>query len=221
MTLGGVSPRMVTAGAWGRLLRHLAPVMPLAGGALAMRLLDRPGPAAVLAAGAVALSVGRRLRMAARLALAAGLGALVLACAAWPERMALLARLLPVAGDLLLAAHFGATLRPGQEPLISRYTRHDPGSRLSECAGYTRGLTWLWTLLFLALAPLHATALLGLPPFAAPAAPPLVLGGTALFMLALFLGEHVIRTLRFPQFGIATPARTLRAVLAATLAHHA
>jgi len=212
---------MASAGPWGRLLRHVAPALPLAGGALAMRLLDRPGPAALLAAGAVALSLGRRLGFGARLALAAGLGALVLACAAWPESMALLARLLPVAGDLLLAAHFGATLRPGREPLISRYTRHDAGSRLSECAGYTRGLTWLWTLLFLAAAPLHATALLGLPPFPAPVAAPLVLGLTAAVMLAFFLGEHVIRTLRFPQFGIATPARTLRAVLAATLAHHA
>lgn len=212
---------MVPAGAWGRLFWHVAPVLPLAGGALAMRLLDRPGPAALLATGAVALSLGRRMGMAARLTLAAGLGALALACAAWPDRMALLARLLPVAGDLLLAAHFGATLRPGQEPLISRYTRHDAGSRLSECAGYTRGLTWLWTLLFLAAAPLHAAALLGLPPFQAPASAPLVLGVTGAVMLALFLGEHVIRTLRFPQFGIATPARTLRAVLAATLAHHA
>jgi uncharacterized membrane protein len=212
---------MIPAGAWGRLLRHAAPVLPLAGGALALRLLDRPGPAALLAAGAVALSIGRRLHVTARLALAGGLGALALACAAWPERMVLLARLLPVAGDLLLAAHFGATLRPGREPLISRYTRHDPGTRLAECAGYTRGLTWLWTLLFLALAPLHAVALLGLPPFVAPVPAPVVLAGSAVLMLALFLGEHVIRTLRFPQFGIATPARTLRAVLAATLAHHA
>jgi uncharacterized membrane protein len=212
---------MVPARAWGRLLRHAAPVAPLAAGALAMRLLDRPGPAALLAMGAVALSLGRRTGVAARLALAAGLGALALACAAWPESTALLARLLPVAGDLLLAAHFGATLRPGQEPLISRYTRHDAGSRLSECAGYTRGLTWLWTLLFLALALPHAIALLGLPPFQAPASAPLVLGVTGAVMLALFLGEHVIRTLRFPQFGVATPARTLRAVLAATLARHA
>jgi hypothetical protein len=40
-------------------------------------------------------------------------------------------------------------------------------------------------------------------------------------MIALFLGEHPVRSLRFPQFGIATPARTLRAVLAATLSRHA
>jgi uncharacterized membrane protein len=204
-----------------RLVLRGAPVLPLAGAALAARALDRPGLGALLAAGAVALAVGRRLGTLARLGLAASTAALALCCLAWPEAIAKLARLLPVAGDLLMGAHFGLTLLPGHEPLISRYTRFDPGSRPSECAGYTRGLTLLWCLLFLALAPLHAMLLLGLPPFGAAWGGTPVLAATGLFMIALFLGEHPVRSLRFPQFGIATPARTLRAVLAATLSRHA
>ena len=43
-----------------------------------------------------------------------------LALAAGPARGL---QALPVLGSLLLAGHFGATLRPGHEPLISHYTR--------------------------------------------------------------------------------------------------
>jgi uncharacterized membrane protein len=208
-------------GAWVRLLLRAAPALPFAAAALALRVLDRPGPAALLAAGALALAAARRLGPVARLALAAGIVALGLGCLNGWDQAAWLPRLLPVAGDLLLAAHFGGTLVRGREPLISRYTRYDPGVSLAECAGYTRGLTWLWCLLFLALAPLHAAALLGVAPFGDAWSAPVALGATGALMLVLFLGEHVIRTLRFPQFGMATPARTLRAVLAATLARHA
>ncbi|MDB5368465.1 MAG: hypothetical protein JWP20_23 [Roseomonas sp.] len=216
MRPGGVSPRLTL----GSLAMRAAMVLPLAGGAFAMRGAGRPGLAALLGVAALALAIGRRLGNGARLALACGIAALGLACWAWPGAMALLARLLPVLGDLMLAVHFGATLRRGREPLITRYTRYDPGTLLAECAGYTRRLTLLWTCLFLALAPVHTALLLGLPPVGTPVDSLTILGITGGLMLVLFLGEHVIRTLRFPQFGPATPARTLRAILSATLARH-
>ncbi|KAA2213053.1 COG4648 family protein [Teichococcus oryzae] len=124
------------------------------------------------------------------------------------------AALLMPAGDLLMCWHFGATLRPGREALISHYTRHDFGYLPPECASYTRRLTAIWAALFLLLAPLHAALLLGVPPLPR-CDSGLVLGATLGFTLLMFLGEHVIRSLRFPQHGIATPARTLRAIRSA------
>jgi uncharacterized membrane protein len=191
-------------------------VLPLAGGALAMRVAGRPELATLLGMAALAVAIGQRLGFWARLALAVGIGVLAGGCWLWPDGMAMLARLLPSLGDLLMAAHFGATLLPGREPLISYYTRHDPGVRGPECAGYTRGLTLLWALVFLALALLHAVLLLGSPLNTLP-----VLAATTAAMALLFLGEHIVRTLNFPQFGIATPVRTLRAILKATTARHA
>ena len=202
-------------GALRRLLWRWAPVLPLAGGALASRAMGRPGLAAVLGLVALALAIGRRMGPAARVALALVVLALAAACWSFPVPAAGLGRALPVLGDLLMAAHFGATLRRGQEPLITRYDRYDPASDPAESAGYTRGLTLLWTLLFLVLAPLHAALLLGLPPLAAPAAPLPVLAGTLAAMLLLFVGEHWVRNRRFPRQGLATPLRTLRAVVAA------
>ena len=202
-------------GALRRLLWRWAPVLPLAGGALASRAMGRPGLAAVLGLAALALAIGQRLGPGARAVLALAVLALAAACWSFPVPAARLGRALPVLGDLLMAAHFGATLRRGREPLITRYDRYDPASDPAESAGYTRRLTLLWALLFLLLAPLHAALLLGWPPFAAPAAPLPVLAGTLAAMLLLFLGEHWVRNLRFPGQGVATPLRTLRAVVAA------
>jgi len=201
---------------------RFAPML-LAGTAIgAARLSGHAGLALLLGLLTLILAAGRHLPRPVWLALAAAAAACALA---WPLLRPLapqrLAGLLPPAGDLLLCAHFGATLRPGREPLITRYTRHDFGRLPPECAGYTRALTLLWASLFAVLAPLHAVLLLGLPPLGAPLDSGTVLGGTAAFMLVLFLGEHVIRTLRFPQFGLATPARTLRAILSAHLSRHA
>ncbi|MDJ0389532.1 hypothetical protein QMO56_15550 [Roseomonas sp. E05] len=201
---------------------RFAPML-LAGAAIgAARLTGHAGLALLLGLLTLTLAATRHLPGRARLVLGIAAAALALA---WPLLRPLapqrLAGLLPPAGDLLLCAHFGATLRPGREPLISRYTRHDFGRLPPECAGYTRALTLLWAALFALLAPLHAILLLGLPPLDAPHDSGVVLGATAAFMLVLFLGEHVIRTLRFPQFGLATPARTLRAILSAHLSRHA
>jgi uncharacterized membrane protein len=212
-----VIPRAALAPA----LMQVAPLLLLATAAMALRLSGYPAAAALLGLGGVAAYAGRRLGWLARLALLAAFGGLVLGLWLHPAAMWLLVRLLPVLGILLMAVHFGMTLLPGREPLITRYTRYDHGVRLDECAGYTRGLTWLWTGVFLALAPLYLVALLGWPPFHGAVDLPEVVGASSAFMLLLFLGEHVVRTLRFPHFGLATPARTARAVLAATMARYA
>jgi len=87
-----------------------------------------------------------------------------------------------------LAFFFGRTLRPGQEPLITRIARvSDPALPLP-LQRYTRGLTAVWCGYFVLAALLallfgHSTWWLGL----------LVWAGT----VVLFVGEHQIRPLLF------------------------
>jgi uncharacterized membrane protein len=119
---------------------------------------------------------------------------------------------LGVSGNLLACYGFAATLLPGREPLISRYTRFDFGHLPPDCAAYTRGLTLLWAVLLAGFAAAQAAALAG---YWQPSA---VLAVEALVGGALFLGEHAVRSLRFPHHGRATLRRTLRAV---RLAHAA
>ncbi|MFT8243685.1 hypothetical protein [Roseomonas sp. BN140053] len=191
-------------------------VAPLSAGAILCRAADRPGPALALAAAALAAAVAPGLRGLGRALVLAVPAALAFALWEWPELAANGLRVLPAVADLLLCWHFGRTLLPGREPLISFYTRHDFGHLPPECAGYTRGLTALWTAVFAALAGLHAAIGLG----AFGAAGWTVLAASLGGMAALFLGEHVVRSLRFPQHGMATPARTWRAMLAANAAPH-
>ena len=119
---------------------------------------------------------------------------------------------LGVSGNLLACYGFAATLLPGREPLISRYTRFDFGHLPPDCAAYTRGLTLLWAALLAGFAAAQAAALAGL------WRPSAVLGVEAAVGGALFLGEHLVRGLRFPHHGPATVRRTVRAV---RLAHAA
>jgi uncharacterized membrane protein len=107
---------------------------------------------------------------------------------------------------------FAATLLPGREPLISRYTRFDFGHLPPDCAGYTRSLTLLWAALLAGFAAAQVAALAGW--WSASA----VLAVEAVLCGALFLGEHVVRGARFPHHGPATLRRTVRAV---RLAHAA
>jgi len=117
--------------------------------------------------------------------------------------------LLPVLGYATLCACFWTTLRPGKEPLIARYTRHDLGGLPTDCVSYTRSLTFLWGGVFAVLVLLHLLQwmLLGIHDG------PLAMV-TPLPLLLLFLGEHWIRGRVLPQHGRATPWRTVRAILA-------
>lgn len=137
-------------------------------------------------------------------ALAGGATALL---AALPGATRLLLEALPLAGNLMLAWHFGATLRPGREPLIARYTRADFGHMPAELVGYTRSLTMLWTWFFLAFSAVNAATLAGFGPPAGPSAA----ANVALAVL-FFLGEHAVRAARFGHLGPTHPWRTLRAI---------
>ena len=129
---------------------------------------------------------------------AAGAALLDLAGQAGPALLAAL-------GNLLASLRFGLTLRPGREPLISRYARFDAAGLPDADGRYTRRLTLLWALLlggfalgFLAAAGLGgAGALARLQPLAC---------------LGLFLGEHALRRRRFPALGPVSPLGTLRAI---------
>ena len=143
-----------------------------------------------------------RLAVAYRGRLMLGAAALALGAVLLPAPTAAL----PVLANLAGSWRFATTLRPGREPLITRYTRFDPGGCPAEVAGYSRRLTliWAWFLGLFALA--HAVVLAGFGAHAVVLAAEVALG------LALFLGEHGVRNRRFPHHGRATPGRTLRAV---------
>jgi uncharacterized membrane protein len=103
----------------------------------------------------------------------------------------------PVLINAMLAWLFGRTLVRGRVPLIARFAMMEQGTLSAELAGYTRTLTWAWTLLFLAAA-LFSLAL--------------ALSGhrdawslftnfiNYLLVAALFLGEFAYRRLRFPNY---------------------
>ncbi len=192
---------------WRRLSPRVAITLPLSVAVVAARMAGLDVMAGAMAAATIAaLAVPLRgAAMIAGAALVAGMAA-----AAWASQPGVAAALLaslPLAGNLLLAWHFGATLRQGQEPLISRYTRFDFGRMPTEFVGYGRALTALWTAVFLGFAALYAVALV---PGSVP--PVMAVAVNAVLAAVLFLGEHAVRNLRFPQFGLAHPARTLRAI---------
>lgn len=153
----------------------------------------------------------RPWRAAAALALPA-LFAAAPALAAWLFHAA------TTAGMVALSAHFGLTLRPGREPLIARYTRFDFGHLPPECAAYARGLTAFWAGLLGLGAAVQALPLAGV---ALPAPAPVPTVAMLALFLAIFLGEHLVRGIRFPQHGPATPWRTCRAILSASAAGRA
>ena len=128
-------------------------------------------------------------------------GAAIMRCAG-EAGQALLAAL----GSLLAALRFGWTLRPGAEPLISRYSRFDPAGPPDRDGDYTRRLTAAWAGLLGGFALAFMAAALGLCP-----AGPLWPLQPAL-CAALFLGEHLLRRRCFPELGRVTPLRTLHAI---------
>ncbi|WP_338665671.1 hypothetical protein VQH23_10935 [Pararoseomonas sp. SCSIO 73927] len=117
----------------------------------------------------------------------------------------------PALGAAGLAWAFARTLRPGAQPLIAEYIRFDERRDPVACAGYARGLTLFWAAVMAGMAVAElAAALRGVELGWAP----------EVTLLALFLGEHAVRSLRFPEGGIAWPSQTFRAVLRAERARH-
>ena len=106
---------------------------------------------------------------------------------------------------------FGWSLQRGREPVISVFARLEHGTLAPELVRYTRGLTWLWTMLFLGLA---TAAML----FAAYAS----LSTWSWFancftyvaVAGLFIGDYLYRRIRFPHYRHASLATQLRNVRA-------
>ena len=115
----------------------------------------------------------------------------------------------PIVINLGLAWLFGRTLVRGRVPLIARFAIMEQGTLSDELVTYTRTLTWLWTLLFIAAAAVS----LGL-----------ALSGhrdawslftnflNYVLVAALFLGEFVYRRLRFRNYRHHSPLQLLRNV---------
>lgn len=115
----------------------------------------------------------------------------------------------PIVINLALAWLFGRTLVRGRVPLIARFAIMEQGTLSAELVTYTRTLTWLWTLLFVA---------------AAGASLALALSGhrdawslftnflNYVLVAALFLGEFAYRRLRFRNYRHHSPLQLLRNV---------
>ncbi len=170
---------------------------------------DRGGPADDAQGGRL-----RRAWRANRARLAASV-LVLLACALLLPRERETFQAAVAATANLAACHgFAATLMPGREPLISRYTRFDYGHLPPDLAPYTRLLTALWAALLAGFAAAQAVALLAGHWWSASA----VLAVEAAACGALFFGEHLVRGTLFPHHGPVTLRRTVRAV---RLAHTA
>jgi len=156
---------------------------------------------ALVAAG---ITVGGRARWVPPWALAAA--ALGVVAFAWLDHRAAthLAIAWPVVIYVAIAWAFGHTLRAGRMPLVERMARLvDRGDAMPpELVRYTRALTWLWTLVPLAMAIVSVL----LARFASPVAWSLftnVLGYAVL--AALFFAEYPYRVRRYPQYPHTNP----------------
>lgn len=98
---------------------------------------------------------------------------------------------------LALAASFGATLRPGAQPLISRLAERVHGALSPAMAAYTRRSTQAWVLYFLAMAA-ASLVLFAAGDFAHWSLLANVL--TPVFTAAMFVGEYLLRYRLHPEF---------------------
>ena len=113
-----------------------------------------------------------------------------------------------VAIHALLAVVFGLTLIGGRESLITALAQRVHSGLTPAMEIYSRKVTVAWTLYFVAMAAL-SLVLYALAPFSTWAA----FAGLAspLALLALFVGEHVLRYRLHPEFERATLAQAVRA----------
>jgi uncharacterized membrane protein len=158
---------------------------------------------------------GRRRRPWPRLLLCAGATLLLLAAAHGLPLLRQSPYLIPVLINLALLIQFGRTLLPGSEPLIVRYCRTDLGSVPAAVERYARRLTALWCVVFSAML-VECVVLAEFAPIEVWSLFANLLN--YLLVLALFIGEHAVRSVVLPQYGIASPLRTGRAMLQSALA---
>ena len=115
----------------------------------------------------------------------------------------------PIVINLALAWLFGRTLVQGRVPLIARFALIEQGTLSPELQAYTRMLTWLWTLLFIAAAAISAGLALSGDRDAWSMFTNLI---NYLLVAGLFLGEFVYRRLRFRNYRHHSPLQLLRNV---------
>ena len=113
-----------------------------------------------------------------------------------------------VAIHLLLATVFGLTLKAGRESLITALARRVHGSLTPDMEIYSRKVTVVWTIYFLAMAAVSAL-LFAFASFVTWAA--FATLATPCAMAALFVGEHLLRYRLHPEFERATLAQAMRA----------
>ncbi len=153
----------------------------------------------------------RGMRLAA---LAAALAAAALVVQAWrgdgfaPGTLYLAQH---VGIHLLLAFVFGSTLHQGRESLITALARRvhvGTGGLTQPMVAYSRKVTVVWTVYFVAMAVL-SVALYAFAPFGAWAV--FANLATPVAMLLLFVGEYVLRYRLHPEFERATLAQAIHA----------
>ena len=107
-----------------------------------------------------------------------------------------------------LATVFALTLRPGHEPLVTGLARRVHGGLTAPMAAYSRKVTIAWAVYFVVMAALSVVlhALLPVDSWA-------VFANflTPLAMLALFVGEYLLRYRLHPEFERATLADAMNA----------
>ena len=113
-----------------------------------------------------------------------------------------------VAIHVLLAFAFGLTLQAGREPLVTALARRVHSSLTPDMVAYSRKVTVAWTVYFVAMGALSLSLFL-LVPFAAWAAFANLV--TPFAIVAMFVGEYLLRYRLHPEFERATLAQAMRA----------
>lgn len=119
----------------------------------------------------------------------------------------------PVVINLALAAWFGKSLAPGEEPVISWFARLVRGVELpADLARYTRNSTLMWTVFLAGMAGVAAA----LAVLATPQTWSLFANGINYLLVgALFVGEFAYRRLRYRHHRHARFAEVVRTIIRA------
>ncbi|MGZ8261122.1 MAG: hypothetical protein ACXWUL_11355 [Caldimonas sp.] len=113
-----------------------------------------------------------------------------------------------VAIHALLATVFGLTLQAGRDPLVTALARRVHDRLTPAMEAYSRKVTIAWTAYFAAMAAL-SLVIFAAAPFAAWATFANLL--TPLAMVAMFVGEYLLRYRLHPEFERATLTQAVRA----------
>ena len=180
-------------------------------------LMERPALALACLLWAVAASMAlnawrkqgrKRLVLALLAAGHFALGWLQASAAAFDAPLALI--LPPTLGNLAVSGIFAYTLLPGHEPAILRVARVSRGDVPADLAAHARRVTWVWAILPAAIMLTALSALLfaglGAWSWIANVANPVLL-------VVTFLGEHLVRGWKFPQYGRPSVIWTLSVML--------